>query len=421
MKEIILFILAIIPGILVCYYIISMDKYESEPKWPLTMSFIFGALSVIPVYYVEQWANQFVPYYEDPWWQHLLFCIFCIGFVEEFFKFIALMGYNYHRPYFNEPLDGIVYSTMIGMGFACVENLIYAQTFDVTTIMVRFFTAIPAHAGFAVIMGFYVGKAKFAVEPLKRNILIIKGFSIAFILHGLYDFFIFQQYYEWLSFVSILILAGVVYYARKAIKLQQASSPYRTDPYSELTISELAHLDKLRFVKDEEVIHLIMERLTFIRALENDWAFEYLDPETGDIWLQYQVMSDFSGDVSKRLLRLPELDTNGIIKTILSPNGVDETIEAAHYLKVKSDSTGEDFRESLLSNMEALNIDELNDWQKQRIVNLLKQTALISAEPVQMRFGARMMANTKDFVLYGNVPDRARRLYDNLLQRIQNV
>jgi protease PrsW len=420
MNEILLFILAVLPGLLISYYVISMDKYEEEPKLPMAISFILGGLITIPVYYAEKWCGTLNLQSSENWWEILIMTMFFVGLIEEFFKYLVLMGYNYHRPYFNEPMDGIVYATLISMGFACVENLLYAGQYGISTTLVRFFTAVPAHACFAITMGYYIGKAKFAISPLSRNGYFLKGLFIPTFLHGLYDFFITQEYFEWLSAFSLILLVVLVYTSRKAIKQQQVTSPFRTDPYSELSVSELAQLDKLRFVRDEEMITLILERLTYICALENNWAEEYLDAQTGDIWLKYEVMSDFSGDISKRLIRLPDPDAGDIISTVLSTNYIDETIEAAHYLEAKGQSTGEDYRDKLISKMEEINLDELNDWQKQRLLNLLNQTSLVDQNaPNRMSFGA-VLRNQKDFVLYGNVSGRAQRLYDNVKNRLQD-
>ena len=50
---------------------------------------------------------------------------------------------------------------MVAMGFATIENVIFVMEGGVTTGIVRMFSTVPAHATFAVIMGYYLGKAKF--------------------------------------------------------------------------------------------------------------------------------------------------------------------------------------------------------------------------------------------------------------------
>ncbi len=82
---------------------------------------------------------------------------------EEGSKFLVLRFYAYPKQVFREPFDGVIYCVMIGMGFATVENIEYVRQFGLETGVSRFFLAIPAHASFAVLMGYPVGRAKF--EP----------------------------------------------------------------------------------------------------------------------------------------------------------------------------------------------------------------------------------------------------------------
>jgi RsiW-degrading membrane proteinase PrsW (M82 family) len=46
-------------------------------------------------------------------------------------NFLVLRYYSFTRRSFDEPLDGIVYSVLVSMGFATVENVfyVYNETF----------------------------------------------------------------------------------------------------------------------------------------------------------------------------------------------------------------------------------------------------------------------------------------------------
>ena len=57
----------------------------------------------------------------------------------------------------------------------------------------RMFLSIPAHATFAIVMGYYVGIAKF--NPLRSKLLMVKGVLSATFIHGSYDFFLFVNAY----------------------------------------------------------------------------------------------------------------------------------------------------------------------------------------------------------------------------------
>jgi len=80
---------------------------------------------------------------------------------------------------------------MIGMGFATVENIEYVSKFGLETGVARMFLSVPAHASFAVLMGYNVGLAKF--RPERKTRLMWKGLAIVVLLHGSFDLFLFLQ------------------------------------------------------------------------------------------------------------------------------------------------------------------------------------------------------------------------------------
>ena len=51
-----MFLLALIPGLLICYIVFRIDKYDREPFIPLALCFGLGALATIPAIEVELWA-----------------------------------------------------------------------------------------------------------------------------------------------------------------------------------------------------------------------------------------------------------------------------------------------------------------------------------------------------------------------------
>lgn len=225
--SILLNILAIVPGLLICYYIYRRDKYEREARLHLILSFLLGMVITLPVMSIQSWAHQ--QGFDDV--QHLgltlFFSFIVVAFSEELLKFLTLMVYPFNRPFFNEPIDGIVYAVMIGMGFATLENILYANRYGFSTTLLRAFTAVPAHAVFAIILGFYAGKAKF--DPKNRVRLLITGLLIAIGIHGLYDFFILQEVYEGLMILAVFTLGISIYFAQNLIKVHEDNSPFKDD------------------------------------------------------------------------------------------------------------------------------------------------------------------------------------------------
>ncbi len=220
-----LLILAILPGILVCVYIYTRDEHDREPHSHLVISFALGVAAAFPAMYLEKLGVESgIEESENVFWT-IVFAFVVVALAEELVKFLALMLYAYPRKAFNEPMDGIVYAVMIAMGFATFENILYAELFGLETTILRAFTAVPAHACFAVVMGYFVGLSKF--DQSNRIWLIFKGFLFAILLHGAYDFFLLQENIPALTLVSIVMLVMSVVYGKKLIQQHIENSPFK--------------------------------------------------------------------------------------------------------------------------------------------------------------------------------------------------
>ena len=212
-------LLAVLPPLLIAYYIYKKDKYDVEPRGMIIKSFLFGCLTVVPVLFIYEFIDQSV------FPNLFLYVFFGIAFVEEGVKYLFLKKFLYSSKDFNEPMDGIVYAVMVSLGFATVENIQYViynfpdSSFEVG--FKRMFTAIPLHALCGVIMGYFVGLAKFSSN---KNQLIFKGIFLAVLLHCVYNYYLFAGD----SFIfSILSLIAAAYYSNKAIKILQIDSKKR--------------------------------------------------------------------------------------------------------------------------------------------------------------------------------------------------
>ena len=184
--------LAIAPGIAICLLIHFKDRYEPEPLRYLVISFLLGMASTVPPLLIQWLAGDFIA--GAGYKSVLAYALFAFGVVavsEEGSKYLMLRYYAYPKKFFDEPFDGIVYAVMIGMGFATVENIEYIERYGFHTGLVRFFLSVPAHGAFAVLMGYYVGLAKY--RRSQSGWLMWKGFLIAVFFHGSFDFFLFLQ------------------------------------------------------------------------------------------------------------------------------------------------------------------------------------------------------------------------------------
>jgi protease PrsW len=183
--------LAIAPGIAICLFIFYKDIYNREPKLNLIVSFFLGCAAIFPAVLFEQ---SFSYVSNGTVTGVALFSYAVVAFSEEFSKFLGFGLYAYNKKSFDEPLDGIVYCVMVGMGFATLENLMYVFKYaeigqGLQVGIKRMFLSVPAHGTFAVLMGYFAGKAKF--DTRNSFWLMLAGLLGAIFFHGTFDFFLF--------------------------------------------------------------------------------------------------------------------------------------------------------------------------------------------------------------------------------------
>lgn len=224
MEILFLLALALAPGIAIGLYIYLKDKHEPEPLSLLLISFLYGCASIFVTLIISYPLDVLLALRIDNVVDQFANAFFKVALVEEFSKFVFIRFILYRNKNFNEPFDGIVYAIMVGMGFATLENVLYVFQFGFTTGIVRMFTAVPAHATFAILMGYFLGKAKFTH---RREIAYsITALLVATAFHGAYDYFLFISFIPglWLGALISLIIALIL--SRKAIRLHQQSSPF---------------------------------------------------------------------------------------------------------------------------------------------------------------------------------------------------
>ena len=223
-----LLLLAVAPDFLIILYIYIKDKYDKEPKRLLIFSFLLGAtVSIVITTILYVITDSFIPIKIEgnrSIIQILIKAFLIVGLIEEFSKYIIVRYYAQPKKEFNEQFDGIVYAVMVSMGFAATENIMYVFEGGVQTALLRTFTAVPAHATFAVLMGYFMGKAKFSKHRIRYNLL---GLFCAILFHGTYDYFLFLEIIPgiWIGAFISLILGLVL--SKKAINTHSDNSRFK--------------------------------------------------------------------------------------------------------------------------------------------------------------------------------------------------
>ena len=182
-----LLLLALAPAIILMMYVYFRDKYEKEPVKLILKGILLGAVIIFPVGVIENYiivfGKDFGKIMKAAWDGFIV-----AGATEEAFKYLAVFILVWRNRNFNEKFDGIVYAVSVSLGFAAIENLFYvfSNSNSLQVGLLRAFTAVPGHTIFGIVMGFYLGLARFSV--LNRKKWLIRAFTVPWFLHGLYDF-----------------------------------------------------------------------------------------------------------------------------------------------------------------------------------------------------------------------------------------
>ena len=180
----ILLTIAVLPVILLMIFIYRQDKYEKEPLGLLALVFFGGMLAIPLDFLVISIIGAIIPPNDTVAYVAFLQA----GVPEELSKFIILMLIIWWNKNFNEYMDGIVYATFLGLGFALVENIGYVFDGEVGgfgTAFMRAMLSVPGHFLFAVIMGYFLSLAKF--NPKSKILYLFLSFAVAALAHGLFD------------------------------------------------------------------------------------------------------------------------------------------------------------------------------------------------------------------------------------------
>ena len=227
METLKLLYLGIGPGIAIAVYIYYSDKWEPEPKTLVIQSFIFGGLAVFPSIFFEGVFETLLGLRgilddgaQFSWWQKTLYAFVGVALVEELCKFLFLKGFIYDNREFNEPFDGIVYGGMVGCGFATLENILYVFELGYEVGILRLLTAVPSHAFEGMVLGYFVGRAKFCPWPEKY---FAQGLILVIILHGTYNT-VSSLNKAWSIYAMFAIVILGIYLGLKAKRDLQESS-----------------------------------------------------------------------------------------------------------------------------------------------------------------------------------------------------
>ena len=201
----------LVPVIFWAVYHYHKDRHLPEPLGHLLLVFVLGMLAagVSKALYIS--LGYFDLRYDagalaDSSTIGLLaYALLAIGPIEEFAKLLPFLVVVLRFDEFDEPLDGIIYASFLGLGYAAVENWQYLDYLTPLEAALRGFASPIVHILFASIWGHWIAQAFLSSRSIARAAVI--GFAIAALLHGLYDFIVILKPQSALPVAALLILA----------------------------------------------------------------------------------------------------------------------------------------------------------------------------------------------------------------------
>lgn len=209
-------VVSLAPALAFLVLILALDRREPEPLALVLEVMGLGAASALPAALVEI-ALEGLPVFS----LHGLAGAAAVAFlqvapVEEAAKLAVVLLFAWRKPSFNEENDGIVYAGASAIGFALLENVIYVARLGLEAGAARAFSAVPLHVFTAVLAGLHVGRARFAASPGRAAGLVLRGFALAWAVHGLYDMLALSG--SALALLLLPLLAGLATFGVLALR-----------------------------------------------------------------------------------------------------------------------------------------------------------------------------------------------------------
>ncbi len=214
----------ILPSIIIVLYFVRSDKFK-EPSFEIVKIFFYGILITIPAFYLNTYLGNILET-KTKISEPLIGSFLTAAPVEEGLKFFILFYFVYKMKDFNEPIDGIVYGVCVSLGFATLENIYYVyaltdyfETTPLSLAILRAFSAVPAHAAFGAIMGYFFMKYSFVSK--KDNLFF--SIIIPLFLHGFYNL---SMSYNFYAGYLLVILMWIFIYKKfkELIKIQKSKN-----------------------------------------------------------------------------------------------------------------------------------------------------------------------------------------------------
>lgn len=209
------------------------DRIEPEGvRFLLQVGLIGGSLSVIAALVLNDGVQRALGIQADVVLEAssidigllLLFCLL-IGFNEEVCKAVATVYTTRRFGDLDEPVDAMIYAMTVGLGFAGIENVLYASRFGNDVLLVRFLWPVPAHMAYSALWGYGLALARFKYPDVPRWKAMAPSVAAAALIHAGANFLLFLGGTV-MALASLAVLGVLAYLAHQRLHALVAESPY---------------------------------------------------------------------------------------------------------------------------------------------------------------------------------------------------
>ena len=187
-------ITALIPAVILGWWIYQKDSLRPEPLRMLIQAFRYGVGSTFVTLVITQLLAMMGLFVYDlgSFAGAVGTALFAAALPEEMAKLLMLWLFLRKNPFYDEYFDGIVYAACVGLGFAGTENILYLVQSEnwVGTGIVRGLTAVPAHCAIACAMGYFYSKRHFGDRSRLTAVCVL---AVPVVIHWVYDSLAFSE------------------------------------------------------------------------------------------------------------------------------------------------------------------------------------------------------------------------------------
>lgn len=224
-------VLSLLPCVLWLWYFYSKSVYKRPPLRLIAGTFLLGSVSTVLALALNLLGQSFfLSLLGRSQLSHILVLFFVVGPIEELVKLLVVYVYAYRQPEFDEPLDGVIYATAAGLGFAAVENVIYLSQNSPLLVLLRGPLSNPGHALFSSLWGLSLSQAKAAPNITRQRLPIIaRGWLMASVLHASFDTLLLAVSENVRLIFPLLLVAmlALFIWVRGRIRFHSETSPHR--------------------------------------------------------------------------------------------------------------------------------------------------------------------------------------------------